>query len=125
MPRAPRRCPGDNGNCTQLIRNTDYCPEHTVSWAGPRTASSQITQTSRWKNQFKPDILKRDRHRCQIRYQGICTGIATVVDKIIPASQRPDLAYEPTNAQAACRECNDKKARTADRGRPEPPRQPT
>ncbi|GJO37399.1 hypothetical protein NJB1604_02110 [Mycobacterium marinum] len=99
MPRAPRRCPGNNGNCTELITNRDYCQAHTVAWAGERTASSQVTQSWRWKERIRPAILERDGYACQIRYEGICTGYATVVDKIIPAALRPDLAYEPANTR--------------------------
>lgn len=123
MPRAPRRCPGDHGTCTELITNRPHCPRHTVAWAGPRTASSQATSSRQWKQDLRPTILERDRYACQIRYQDICTGYATVVDKIIPAARRPDLAYQPENLQAACDACNEHKALTADRGHPEPPRQ--
>lgn len=120
MPRAPRRCPGDKGRCTERIVNRRYCPEHTVAWQGERTASSRVTSSARWKRE-SPDALRRAGYRCQIRYEGICTGTATVVDKIQPAARRPDLALDPTNWQAACAECNDMKARTADRGLTSPP----
>ncbi|WP_244602563.1 HNH endonuclease [Mycobacterium marinum] len=124
MPRAPRRCPGGNGTCTELIVNRRYCPEHTIAWSGERTASSRVTSQRYWKEHFKPAILERDGYQCQIRYEGICTGYATTVDKIVPAARRPDLACEPSNARAACDPCNEHKARTADRGLPEPPRMP-
>lgn len=116
MPRAPRRCPGDNGNCPNLIRNTRYCPDHTVAWAGERTASSRITSERRWKEEVRPQVLQAAGYQCQIQYPGICTGYATTVDKREPAARRPDLAYEPTNWQAACDACNEHKARTVDRG---------
>lgn len=124
MPRAPRRCPGNHGNCTNLIRNRRYCDDHTEAWAGPRTASSIITGTHQWREHIKPAILERDRHQCQIRYESICTGIATVVDKIIPAARRLEIATQPDNLRAACEPCNARKALTADRGLPEPPRLP-
>lgn len=114
MPRAQRRCPGDNGNCIELIRNRRYCDEHTIAWEGERTASSRVTSTSEWKR-FRAFILDRDHHRCQLRYPSICTGHATVVDKRTPAARRPDLALNPDNAQGACRPCNDHKARTEDK----------
>uniref|UniRef100_UPI00389B3972 HNH endonuclease n=1 Tax=Mycobacterium sp. HUMS_1102779 TaxID=3383487 RepID=UPI00389B3972 len=78
--------------------------------------SSQITSTSQWKR-IRRDILDRDGHRCQIHYPGICTGKATTVDKIQPASRRPDLALDPTNLRGACAPCNDHKARTTDKQR--------
>jgi 5-methylcytosine-specific restriction protein A len=74
MPRAPRRCPGDNGNCTNLIRGTRYCPEHTVAWAGERTASSRVTSDRRWKEQIRPHVLQDADYQCQIQYPQICTG---------------------------------------------------
>ncbi|WP_255801097.1 HNH endonuclease [Mycobacteroides abscessus] len=113
MPRAPRPCPVPG--CPNLIRFTRYCPDHTQAWSGPRTASSQITSQRRWR-ELVPKILDRDRYRCRIRYEGICTGRATVVDKEQPASRRPDLAFDPKNLRAACQPCNDHKARTEDRG---------
>lgn len=124
MPRAPRRCPGKQGECTNLITNRTYCDECTVAWAGPRTASSQATSSRKWKDELRPHVLKRAGYACEIRYEDICTGYATVVDKKQPAARRPDLAHDPDNLQAACKECNDHKARTADRGLPEPPRLP-
>lgn len=113
MPRAPKHC-GYHG-CTTLVRGgVRYCPDH-IGWkTSPRTASSQITSTWQWQ-QIVPVILDRDHRRCQIRYPGRCIGTATVVDKIIPAARRPDLALDPANLRAACKPCNDHKARTEDR----------
>ncbi|TDO18147.1 5-methylcytosine-specific restriction endonuclease McrA [Mycobacterium sp. BK086] len=122
MPRAPRRCPGGKGTCRELIVNRRYCPTHTVAWQGERTASSKATSSWEWQ-QFRTFILDRDGRQCQIRYVGVCTGHATVVDKEKPASRRPSLALDEHNARAACRACNDLKALTADRGLPEPPRE--
>lgn len=114
MPRAPRRCPGDRGQCTELITNTRYCPTHTVAWQGERTASSTVTSTNAWK-QLRRQVLERDRYQCQLQFPGICTGYATVVDKKQAAARRPDLALDPGNAQAACQACNDHKALTTDK----------
>lgn len=115
MPRAPRRCPGDNYDCPNLIAGGQkYCPDHTTAWAGERTASSQITSSWAWQ-QFRDAILDRDGHQCQLQYPGICTGHATTVDKREPAARRPDRALDPRNAQAACAPCNEHKARTRDR----------
>lgn len=108
MPRAPRRCPGDHGNCPHLIRNTRYCPEHTTSWAGPRTRSSTITSTSAWKR-LRLQVLQRDGYQCQLRYTDVCTGHATQVDHIVnTASGGAEL--DPTNCAAACQPCNARKA---------------
>lgn len=116
MPRAPRRCPGDDYQCPHMITTTQYCPDHTRPWRGERTASSRVTITAEWQA-LVPVILDRDNHQCQIRYPNICIGHATTVDKKQPAARRPDLALDPRNLQAACEPCNGEKARTKDRGR--------
>ena len=117
MPRAPRRCPGDDYQCDQLVTGSArYCPTHTVAWRGARTASSQATTNSRWPA-VRDYVLERDRHLCRIQYPGICIGHATVVDKKQPAARRPDLVLDPENLRAACDPCNEHKARTEDRGR--------
>lgn len=85
MPRAPRRCPGGNGNCTNPIRNTRYCPDHTEAWKGERTGSSRVTSDRRWKEKVRPQVLQDAGYQCQIQFPGICIGYATTVDKIQPA----------------------------------------
>ena len=116
MPRAPKQC-GRNG-CTNVIRTGEKCPDHPHGWHGrPRTASSMATSganTAAWQK-VRADVLRDAGYVCQIAYPGICTGYATTVDKKKPAAQRPDLAHEPSNLQAACAECNLHKARTTDR----------
>lgn len=113
MPRAPKAC-GVRG-CRTIVPNGRRCPEHSDGWRdGPRTASSQATIGPQWRR-LRAEILARDAHVCQIRYPGVCTGRATVVDKIIPAARRPELALDRSNLRAACAPCNDHKARTTDR----------
>lgn len=107
MPRAPLRCPGGNGTCTNLIVNRRYCEEHTVPWSGKRTTSSTLTSTAAWK-QLRQRVLKRDRYQCQVREPG-CTGRATQVDHIInTAAGGAELDSE--NTQAICPSCNARKA---------------
>lgn len=114
MPRAPRQCPARD--CDELITGSQrYCDDHNQPWKGPRTASSRVTSDRVWKDEIKPEILDRDNHQCQLQYPGICIGRATVVDKKKPAARRPDLARDRKNLQAACKPCNDHKARTKDR----------
>jgi 5-methylcytosine-specific restriction protein A len=113
MPRAPKHC--GYRDCTELVPGgTRYCDDHTGWKTSPRTASSAAAGHRDWKN-IRTQILDRDQHRCQIRTPDTCTGHATVVDKIIPAARRPDLALNPTNLRAACQHCNDHKAHTTDR----------
>jgi len=117
MPRAPRRCPGDQHHCPNMVTDTPYCPDHTIPWRGPRSASSRIVSKRVWKAKVTPFVIQRANGRCQIGYPGICLGRATIADKIIPAARRPDLAMEPSNWQAACAPCNARKGRTEDRKR--------
>lgn len=107
MPRAPRRCPGDRGNCTNLITNTRYCEEHTIAWAGQRSRSSTLTGTAAWKR-VRLEVLMRDDYRCQLREAG-CTGKATQVDhRVNIAAGGAEL--DPANLQSACPRCNARKA---------------
>jgi 5-methylcytosine-specific restriction endonuclease McrA len=116
MPRAPKAC-GIHG-CRTIVPNGRRCPDHADGWRDtPRTASSAATSgtnTSGWRK-LRAEILDRDGHQCQIRYPGVCTGRATVVDKITPAATRPDLAHNRANLRAACKPCNATKANTTDR----------
>jgi 5-methylcytosine-specific restriction protein A len=57
-------------------------------------------------------ILKRDGHRCQIRRPGICTGVATEADHIVPVSVTGPAGDHDGNLQAACHPCH--AAKTAD-----------
>lgn len=55
-------------------------------------------------------VLARDHHTCQLRYPGICTGHATVLDHI--NNTRGPHYETDANTQAACHPCNMAKART-------------
>ncbi|MDX1890115.1 HNH endonuclease [Mycolicibacterium sp. 050158] len=91
-----------------------------------RTASSKHTGTRAFQK-LATTIKQRDHYQCQINVTGICTSYGDTVDHIIPISERPDLADEPTNLRAACRACNEHKGRAEDRRpsrRPSVQRQP-
>jgi 5-methylcytosine-specific restriction endonuclease McrA len=60
--------------------------------------------TARWQK-LRRAILRRDGRLCQIRGRR-CTGIATTVHHILPASTHPHLFWDPSNLQAACKPCN-------------------
>lgn len=51
-------------------------------------------------------VLARDRFECQVRIPGICVGIASCVDHIIPVRDAPHLALDPDNGRASCTPCN-------------------
>lgn len=103
MPKAPRRCQGAGGTCTNMITHTPYCPDHTVSWAVRGRPS-----TWAWRKQ-REHILERDSYHCHL-----CGGDgATQVDHIIALSQGG--TDHPTNLAAAHKQCNELKGRTVDR----------
>lgn len=113
MPRAPRRCPGDKHTCPNLVTHTTHCPDHTRIWPKTQSPSSKHAHSWAWQKLAK-SIKERDKHQCQINGP-YCIGYATTVDHILPVSQRPDLADDPTNLRASCRPCNDHKGHTTDR----------
>ncbi len=109
MPRAKRHCPGDDGQCRNVINSSRrYCPDHQpTAWQGKRTTSSSITNTAAWKK-LRRKILERDRHQCQIRGP-YCTGHATQVDHIINTASG-GAPLDEGNAQSVCPQCNARKA---------------
>ena len=107
MPRAPRRCPGNNGTCPHLIRHTTYCDEHTTAsgWDNSRTGGQGSTRA--WRK-VRLVVLQRDGHRCRLNYDG-CTSNATEVDHIdgiaitgIPRAEALDQA----RLRAVCQHCH-------------------
>jgi 5-methylcytosine-specific restriction protein A len=115
MPRAPRRCPGDDYQCANTITTGRYCPEHRQSWSGERTASSRVTGTRQWQR-FRRHILRRDGYRCQVRGPR-CIGHADQVDHDTNLAAG-GTHLDPKNARAICRSCHqDKTAREAAAGR--------
>ena len=59
-------------------------------------------------------VLRRDKHRCQLQYPGICIGHATEVDHItnIAATHtRRRDAINPSHCQAVCRPCHAEKTK--------------
>jgi len=68
--------------------------------------SSALTpagSTAAWRT-IRAYILGRDRWLCQIGTEGVCTGVATCADHIVPREVGgTDLE---TNLRAACEPCN-------------------
>ena len=87
MPKAPRRCP--TPGCTNLIRHSSHCEEHTQAWATP----SGWVKPRGWAR-LREDILERDDYRCHV-----CGGAgADTVDHLISqANHGSDL---PANLAA-------------------------
>ena len=58
---------------------------------------------SRWQR-VRQQVLDRDNHQCQLRYDG-CTGRAEQVDHIIPRAAGGSL-YDDRNCRAVCKSCH-------------------
>jgi 5-methylcytosine-specific restriction enzyme A len=69
-------------------------------WHGPKNGGPR----GAWEEARKR-VLARDRYRCQIMHDGVCTGQATTVDHIRPLAEGGDLLDE-RNMRAACLPCN-------------------
>lgn len=77
------------------------CPVHPKQ--RPRSPSSYVTGTRRWRERVKPRILKRDRYVCHY-----CGGPATTVDHLAPVARGGDH-YDEANLVASCSPCNQAK----------------
>jgi 5-methylcytosine-specific restriction endonuclease McrA len=93
--RAPRTCAFDG--CPEVAADRGYCPAHRRT--SPRSPSSTVTGTNRWRS-LKRRLLKPG-DACHY-----CGREAVTLDHVLPVSQRPDLAYEPTNLVPSCEPCN-------------------
>jgi 5-methylcytosine-specific restriction enzyme A len=56
-----------------------------------------------WKRRQR--VLRRDGHRCQLRYPGICTVVASHVDHRVAGDD-----HSLSNLQAACPACHGRKS---------------
>ncbi len=126
MPRAPRRCPGDNYQCPNLITSDRHCPDHRKPWDGTRTKSGEVTSTAAWKR-VRKQVLERDDYKCRIRGPR-CTGDATQVDHIVNVAAG-GAKLDPNNLQSACPSCNAQKAqveatKSRNAWKPKPERHP-
>jgi 5-methylcytosine-specific restriction protein A len=108
--RAPKFCA--NAECGNLVpAGQRYCPECEQPWKTSQPTRKSPSADAKLRKVVR-FVLKRDRHQCQIRYVGICIGVATEVDHIIPVSQGG--TDHPSNLEAACRPCH--LAKSADEG---------
>ena len=107
MPRAPRRCPGDDYTCPNTITSGAYCPDHqpTRGWDSSRTGGQGSTRA--WRK-TRLVVLQRDGYQCQLHYD-VCTSHATEVDHIdgiaVTGIPRPQ-ALNPDRLRAVCHDCH-------------------
>ena len=62
------------------------------------------------RDAFRKVVFARDGYVCQIGAKG-CTGKAEELDHIVPRSVDPSRLLDPTNARAACQNCNRTRAK--------------
>jgi 5-methylcytosine-specific restriction endonuclease McrA len=81
---------------------TRRCSEHERqhAWKG---AGDKRSGTAAHK-QRRARVLKRDRHQCQLRYEGICIGIASDLDHVVPLGEGG--ADSDDNCVSAGRACH-------------------
>ena len=109
-PRAPKYC--SDPTCNELVpAGVRCCPTHdTGRWRTKNTPKSRSAE-GKWKKTRRA-VLTRDGYQCKIRYVGICIGLASEVDHLIPVSEGgTDLL---PNLRAACRPCH--LAKSSDEG---------
>jgi 5-methylcytosine-specific restriction protein A len=109
--RAPKLC--GNPECGAMVpAGVRYCSECDQPWKGshPPTHNSRSAD-AKWRK-LRRFILKRDNHRCQIRFVGTCIGVATEVDHKLRVTLGG--TDHPSNLQAACRPCH--LAKSSDEG---------
>ena len=76
--RAKKVC--GHATCYELVpAGTTYCAEHERQRGWQRKTGVTRTDTTKHRKR-RLRVLKRDGYRCQLRYEGICTGTATIVD---------------------------------------------
>ena len=103
--RAKKVC--GHATCYELVpAGTTYCAEHERQRGWPRrTGNTRSTATGHRARRER--VLKRDGYRWQLRYEGICTGTATIVDHIVALGLGG--ADIDDNCQAACEPCHKRK----------------
>jgi 5-methylcytosine-specific restriction endonuclease McrA len=70
--------------------------------------------TTAWRK-IRAAVLLRDRHRCRLTIEGVCTGVATCVHHV---AGRDVTGDNPTYLVAACEPCN---LKTGDPTKLDPP----
>ena len=108
--RAPKLCA--NPTCGELVPAGErYCPTHDTGRWPTKNIPKSRSADAKWKKTVKR-ILNRDSHQCRIRFVGICIGLASEVDHIIPVTQGG--SDHDSNLESACRPCH--LAKTSDEG---------
>ena len=103
--RAKKVC--GHATCYELVpAGTIYCAEHERQRGWQRNTGVTRTDTTAHRKR-RLRVLARDGHQCQLRYDVICTGTATVCDHIVPLAEGGDDT--DAGCQAACLKCHRRK----------------
>ena len=105
MARAPKVC-GHATCCTLVPAGTTYCAEHARQRGWQRNTGVTRTDTAAHRKR-RLRVLARDNHQCQLRYDGICVGTASVCDHRMPLAEGG--SDDDANCQAACMACHNRK----------------
>lgn len=74
-------------------------------WDRPESRGATRTSTPQWRK-TRGVVLARDRHRCQLRIAGVCTGHATEVDHRV--SHADGGTDDLSNLRSVCTPCHRK-----------------
>ena len=114
---APTPCtyPG----CGRLVQDGNArCEAHRTVAAreadAGRESAAKRGYGRRWRRYARMFLV--DHPICEIGYPDICRSAATVVDHKTPHRGDQRLFWDPTNHQAACKPCHDRKTATEDGG---------
>lgn len=92
--------------CFRLYRKEhpeEYARENHWNWKGGVTEERQRMRQSEEYRRWRDAVFRRDRWTCQMcGYK----GHKIVAHHIIPVSERPDLAFDPSNGITLCRSCH-------------------
>jgi 5-methylcytosine-specific restriction protein A len=97
LPKAPKICfsPG----CRALVKDGGSgCPEHRRTWTKPFDKRRSDTKEHR---ALRARVFARDHYSCRIKYAGICTGRAEILDRV---DRHGD--YTDDNCWSGCRPCH-------------------
>ena len=109
--RVPTPC--THPNCPKAATHKGRCDAHQrPAWQGSGRGRGRSGWD--WQRTVRA-ILERDGPLCRLRIPGVCTGVATTADHVIALARGG--SDDEANLVGACRECNQRKALTTDRGR--------
>ncbi|NQT14228.1 MAG: HNH endonuclease [Planctomycetes bacterium] len=111
MPRKPKR-PCRKPGCPALVEGGGHCEKHKPK--DIRKPRPSDRSTSKWLT-YRESFLQKHRWCVVCKTEGIRT-LATVLDHVTPHKGDKRLFWKPSNHQALCKRCHDRKTATTDGG---------